>query len=91
MTPDSLYGILQQRSVAPQNIMNLVRGLGPAQGMVTDADSKATRITTRIAFDNGRQMGAEAVILLNEGEGDPYYVLSWHDAADDVPASGRAP
>ena len=84
MTPERLYAILGERNVAPQAAQAL---LGPAQGMVTDDGGKAARVTARINFDNGRRMGAEVVILLNDGDGEPYYVLSWRDQPD-VPNAG---
>ena len=36
----------------------------------------------RIAFDNGRQVRAEAVILIIEGDEEPYHILSWRDDFD---------
>lgn len=79
MTPDRLYAILGQRGPGAPNT-RVVEGLlgepgAPAQG------SKATRVTVRIAFDNGRRVSAETVILLND-EGEPYRILSWHDDFD---------
>jgi general secretion pathway protein K len=39
-------------------------------------------VTVSIGFDNGRRVGAEAVILpLADGD-EPYRILSWHDDFD---------
>lgn len=88
MTPDRLYAILGQRDGAPLAAQALAGG---AQGAVTEEGGKAARVTAQINFDNGRRMGAEVVILLNDGEGEPYYVLSWQDEQDLPPgATGAA-
>jgi general secretion pathway protein K len=39
-------------------------------------------VTVGIAFDNGRRVGAEAVILPLDDADEPYRVLSWHDDFD---------
>jgi general secretion pathway protein K len=39
-------------------------------------------VTVRVAFDNGRRVGAEAVILLLDDGDEPYRVLSWQDDFD---------
>jgi len=43
---------------------------------------RTTRINLRIRFDNGRQIRAEAVIFIIEGDEEPYRILSWHDDFD---------
>lgn len=43
------------------------------------APGDTARVTVRITFDNGRQLGAEAVILLRDFGADPYRVLMWRD------------
>ena len=55
--------------------------LGPAQAAATVQVGDSVRVRTMIAFDNGRQAAAEAVILLDGGD-DPYRILSWRDDGD---------
>jgi general secretion pathway protein K len=81
MTPDRLYAILGQRGPGAANAQ-IVQGLlggaqcGAAQG------GRAARVTVGIAFDNGRRVGAEAVILPLDDADEPYRVLSWRDDFD---------
>jgi general secretion pathway protein K len=42
----------------------------------------SVRVKLRIGFDNGRQIRAEAVILIIEGDEEPYRILSWQDDFD---------
>jgi general secretion pathway protein K len=84
MTPSILQDILARRQLNAQNPQDLIVALGPAGGMATAKGSKATRVTVRINFDNGRRLGSEAVILLQNNGGEPYNVLSWRDL-DDAP------
>jgi general secretion pathway protein K len=88
MTPDRLYAILGQRDGllglrAPGSAnAQIVQGLlGGAQGAGTQG-SKATRVTVGIAFDNGRRVGTEAVIMPLDDADEPYRVLSWRDDFD---------
>jgi general secretion pathway protein K len=81
MTPDKLYGILGQRGPGAANAQIVQSLLGGAQGAGKDG-SKAMRVTVGIAFDNGRRVGAEAVILPLDDADEPYRVLSWHDDFD---------
>jgi general secretion pathway protein K len=81
MTPDRLYGVLGQRGPGAANAQIVQSLLGPAQGASTQG-GKAMRVTVRIAFDNGRRVGAEAVILPLDDADEPFRVLSWHDDFD---------
>jgi len=83
MTRDRLHAVLAQRQVAPGNGQALMPLLGPAQGYVTMEGSKASRVTARIAFDNGRRTSSEVVILVFEEGTEPYSVLSWRDELDE--------
>jgi hypothetical protein len=47
------------------------------------------RVRVGIAFDNGRQAGAEVVVLMN-ADGEPYRVLSWRDDINAAAAGQRA-
>jgi general secretion pathway protein K len=82
MTPDRLYGVLAQRGAGAANGQIVLALLGPSQASATVEGSKATRVTVRIRFDNGRQVGAEAVILVLDDADEPFRVLSWRDDFD---------
>jgi general secretion pathway protein K len=91
MTPDRLYAVLAQRRTAPQNPDLLLSMLGPAQTHATVEGSKAVRVNVRIAFDNGRRMGSEVVIILyDDGAAEPFGVLSWRDELDEPSSAERA-
>jgi general secretion pathway protein K len=81
MTPDRLYAILGQRGPGAVNAQVVEGLLGSAQGASTQP-SKSTRVTVRIAFDNGRRVSTEAVILLLDDADAPFRVLSWRDDFD---------
>ena len=79
MRPDQLNAPLDQREAVPQNPLGLT-ARAEQPGATTTA-SDAFRVGVRIAFENGRQSGAEVVILLDGAE-EPYHILSWRDGAD---------
>jgi general secretion pathway protein K len=81
MSPDRLYGILGQRGPGAANVQIVQSLLGSVQGAGTQG-SKAMRVTVGVAFDNGRRVGAEAVILPLDDADEPYRVLSWRDDFD---------
>jgi general secretion pathway protein K len=82
MSAERLYGVLNQRGAGRQNAEFVLGLLGPAQGGATVAGSKAVRVTVRIAFDNGRRVSAEAVILPLDDANEPFRILSWRDDFD---------
>jgi general secretion pathway protein K len=82
MSAELLYTVLSQRGTGPQNAQFVLGLLGPAQGGATADGSKAIRVTVRIGFDNGRRVGAEAVILLLGDADEPFRILSWRDDFD---------
>jgi len=82
MSPDRLDAVLSARQKAPQDAQALTALLGPAQNSAGAAAGKATRVNVTIGFDNGRRVGAEAVILPLKDADRPYRVLSWHDDFD---------
>ena len=81
MTPDRLYGVLGQRGPGAANAQIVQSLLGPAQGASIEG-GKAMRVTVRIAFDNGRRVSAETVMLLLDDADEPFRVLLWHDDFD---------
>jgi general secretion pathway protein K len=81
MTPDHLYAILSQRGPGEANA-KIVQGLLGGTKDASTEGGKAMRVTVRIAFDNGRRVSAETVILpLDDGD-EPFRVLSWYDDFD---------
>jgi general secretion pathway protein K len=76
VTPERLQVLLRQREVAPQDAL---RSLGPAARYATAQASKANRVTVEVRFDANRRVRSEAVILLLDGDREPFRVLSWRD------------
>jgi general secretion pathway protein K len=89
VTPDLLPRILAARRGGSQNAQALLAMLGPAQASATVEGGKTIRVSVRIAFDNGRWMSSEVVILMIEDGPEPYRVLSWHDELDDTVPDAR--
>jgi general secretion pathway protein K len=77
MTPDKLQGVLDMRAGKTG-----LRAPAVAAPAAPTGTNKTLRVTLRIAFDNGRRVRAEAVILLIEGDEEPYHILSWQDDFD---------
>lgn len=82
MSADRLYAVLSQRGAGAQNAAFVLGLLGPAQASATTDGSKAIRVTVRLEFDNGRRVGAEAVILPVQDADEPFRILSWRDDFD---------
>jgi general secretion pathway protein K len=92
MTSERLSAFLAQRAGIAAGSDAALALLGPARGGATVQGSDAVRVTTRIAFDNGRRVGAEAVVLVDEGA-EPFRVLSWRidiDGLSRLDARARA-
>jgi general secretion pathway protein K len=83
MTRDRLNAFLVQRQATPGNGQVLTSLLGPSRGYATLDRGKATRVTVRIAVDNGRRIGSEVVILVFDAGTEPFSVLSWRDELDE--------
>jgi len=88
MTPGVLNAFLDKREAGPVDEQSLPRLLGPSQEGATIEPSPAYRVQVRIAFDNGRQVESEAVILTGTTEA-PYHVLYWRDDASNGPGQLR--
>jgi general secretion pathway protein K len=82
MSPGRLDAVLSARQKAPQDAQALAALLGPAQSFAKPEAGKATRVTVTIGFDDGRRVGAEAVILPLKDADRPYRVLYWRDDFD---------
>jgi general secretion pathway protein K len=80
MSPDRLDAVLSQRRAG--NAQSLLGLLGPDQSDASSGGSSATRVTVSIAFDDGRRVAAEAVILPLKNADRPYRVLYWRDDFD---------
>jgi general secretion pathway protein K len=83
MTPDRLQAVLDQRGATAAGDAQAAAKLASAAPLAAAPDSrKAMRVTLRIDFDNGRRVLADVVILIREGDEEPYRILSWHDDFD---------
>jgi general secretion pathway protein K len=94
VTPEQLNALLGERQarMGQARTVNgpvLLELLGPARNAATLEGSKATRISVRVNFDNGRRVGSEIVILLNDDADEPYRVLSWRDDFDQIAPISR--
>jgi general secretion pathway protein K len=87
ITPALLSALEQARRTAadPQSVAQMVSTL-PLQEVVTVEGGNAYRVQVRIHYDNGRQEGAEVVILTGLTD-KPYGVLSWRDGLDALSGS----
>ena len=88
MRPENLQLILSQRgdpALDPHGLIDMAGGEG-----ATLAGSRAYRITVEAEMPDGRRNSAEVVILLLEGGGEPYRVLSWRNASDGSMGSQKA-
>jgi general secretion pathway protein K len=84
MNRERLTAVLRQRQAEPDNVKSVLALFGQAQQFVTGDASRAFRIYIRIAFDNGRNAAAETIILILDGDDEPFAVLSWHDDRDEL-------
>ncbi len=82
VTPEELQKVLAQRAHDPLDGENLLGLLGPARAAADASPNPAARIRMQIRLDNGRIARAEVVILVLQGEDEPYRVLSWRDDSD---------
>jgi general secretion pathway protein K len=87
LTPDLLSALAQARATGadPQSVARMLTAL-PLQEVVTTDGGDAYRVQVRIHYDNGRQEGAEVVILTGLTD-KPYRVLSWRDGLDALSGS----
>jgi general secretion pathway protein K len=88
MTQERLIAFLTGRQSSPESAKQLLPA--DAQEFATLEGSKAFRIRVRITFDDGNRVNAEVVVLLFEDGDQPYAVLSWRDASNEI-ISGNKP
>jgi general secretion pathway protein K len=88
MTPGVLNAFLDKREAGPVDERSLPSLLGPSQEGATVEPSATYRVQVRIAFDNGRQVESEVVIMTGTSEA-PYHVLYWRDDPSNGPGGLR--
>jgi general secretion pathway protein K len=91
LTPALLSALAEARTTAadPESVTRMISAL-PLQEAVTIEGGDAYRVQVRIDYDNGRQEGAEVVILTGLSD-KPYRVLSWRDGLDALSGSSLQP
>ncbi|HLK83938.1 MAG TPA: hypothetical protein VKT99_20940 [Xanthobacteraceae bacterium] len=91
ITPDLLNALGEARRTGadPQSVARMVSAL-PLQEVVTIEGGDTYRVQVRIRYDNGRQEGAQVVILTGLTD-KPYRVLSWRDGLDALTGSSLPP
>jgi general secretion pathway protein K len=67
---------------AAQNVPSA--GAGGQSGGSATQGGDAFRVQVRVAFDNGQRAASEVVILL-DGQDEPYHVLAWGDEVAPLP------
>jgi general secretion pathway protein K len=82
VTPEGVQKVLAQRAHDPLDGESLLGLLGAARTAANANPNPAARIRMQIRLDNGRIALAEVVILVSQGEDEPYRVLSWRDDSD---------
>jgi general secretion pathway protein K len=80
VTPEWLHVLLDQREGAPQDVLRA--RLGPAARYVTVQPSRANRVMVEVRFDPKRRFRSDIVVLLLDGDSEPFRVLSWRDDSD---------
>lgn len=92
ITPDRVRLLLGARdAAAPQNV---IQGeLGAAATFVDMAPSDASRVTVDMRFTSGRRIRTEAIVLVHNGDAEPYRVLRWRDEelSSDARNEGTTP
>ncbi len=83
MTRDLLRTVLDQRVALDRAHTETLLTAIRANGVAANAQPRdAVRVTVRVLLDNGREIGAEAVIVAFQTGDEPYRVLSWNDDFD---------
>jgi general secretion pathway protein K len=88
MTPALLNSFLDMREAGPIEEQSLKTVLGSSESGATTEASETYRVQIRVAFDNGRLVESEAVILTGTDD-SPYHVLYWRDDASNGPGQLR--
>ena len=80
VTPEWLHVLLDQREGAPQDVLRA--RLGPAARYITVQPGRANRVMVEVRFDPRRRFRSDIVVLLLDGDSEPFRVLSWRDDSD---------
>jgi len=80
LTPERLHDLLASREEIPLDVLRA--RLGSAARYVTVQPSIANRVNVDIAFRSNHRLRYEIVIVLLNGDHEPYRVLSWHDRSE---------
>ncbi len=81
--PEEVQQILAQRAHDPQQGEDLLKLLlASARAAANASANPAARVHLQIRLDNGRVARAEVVILVLQGDKEPFRVLSWRDDSD---------
>ncbi|HEY4847458.1 MAG TPA: type II secretion system protein GspK [Methylocella sp.] len=80
INPNLVDEIITRGAQNPQAVLPLLGAAGPS---VAVGGRKAARALVHITLDTGRQVNADAVLLITENNSaEPYRVLAWHDDFD---------
>lgn len=69
----------------PKAVLDL---LGTARNSVSLEPRKAMRVLVRVAFDTGRRVNADIVVLSLEDGPEPYRILAWQDDFEGMNSAG---
>jgi len=81
ITNDGVNELLAQRQISG-DAKALLQRLGPVERFATAEGGRSSRVSVRIAFDDGRRSNSEVVILPFDEANEPYAILSWRDGSD---------
>ncbi len=81
-TPEQLQNLLEQRAKDPLDGPGLLKLLGPGSAGANARTGPATRIQVQVRLDDGRVARGEVVILVQDGDDEPFRVLSWREDSD---------
>jgi general secretion pathway protein K len=84
ITPEQVDGLLAARRSGNFDPQALLESLGPVREMVGVEAGATVRVSVGLRFDDGTRASAEIVILLRDGDSEPYRILSWRDDFDQV-------
>jgi len=87
MTVERVNEFLEKRLASPEKAKQLLPS--EAQQFATLEGSNAYRVIVRIRFDNGYAHSAEVVMLLFQQGDQPFAILSWVDAQNQMTAETR--
>ena len=82
ITPEQLQKVLERRARNPMDGQALLGLLGSARVWASASPNPAARVQVQVRLDNGRSARAEVLILILQGQDEPFRVLSWRDDSD---------